>query len=453
MSQGEGGAGRPGAGAPPAGTPPTDGGEAGTAVAGQVGSGGQAGEDTSVGGAGGEAGAAPTGDGPVHGRVQSGREPVVGIRVVLGQEQTTTASDGSFTFATAPATYRLSVIHAATHVALVLDGMHGREPVVEFNSPFAQNRSANIHGRLAGATGTAAQFVQVAFTSQTRGCLGRSIMVGAGSAYDVEAYWNGAPSQSGRLWAIAFETETGDVDDLPKNYVGFAQAPLNISEGDQLGLPDGSSATDLTLSAPARQDLLGDVTLPAGYVLDGRSGLDVGPFLLPVKVAAKTGGAYSSVVPRAAELPVAVHFSASLIANGEQDSTLVARAVPTSGRLDFALPPAPKAVSPPNGAQGVTATTPFGWTPPSAKLVVRARFDIASWYIWRMTSEDGTTFPDLSAYGVPFPKGETGHFFVESFGPADDVDAAASLVYDDLGLTGPEYVRTFAGPRTFTIAP
>lgn len=417
--------------------------------AGEASTAGAAGETA---GAAGEGGAVDPGDGPVHGHVLFDREPVVGIQVVLDRAATTTGADGSFVFAAAPATYRLAIINAPSHMALVLDGMHGREPLVQFDYSL-QNRSAKIHGTLAGSTGTAAQFLQVGFVSQTHGAIGRSIMPGGGNAYDLEAYWNGAETQSGQLWALAYETNTGDVDDLPKSYLGFARAALSLSEGDDVGFPDGSPATNLTLSRlQGQDDLLGTVQVPSGYVVDGRSGLDVGPFTLPLDISGKSGGPYSSVVPRDAELPIAVHFSASLSEGGEYASTLMAHAIPASGPLNLELPAAPRPVSPANGAQGVTAATPFTWTAAPPGLVARARFGIGSWYIWRMTSGASTTIPDLSAYGVPFPKGETGSYSVQAFGPATNVDEAASLVYGDLGLSGTEYVATFAGDHTFTMA-
>src|SRR5258705_547151 len=80
-----------------------DPGSGGVPPAGQAGGAGQGGDSAGAPTAVGEAGMGSLLEGAVHGRAQFGREPVVGMLVVLDETTSTkTAADGSFTFATAP---------------------------------------------------------------------------------------------------------------------------------------------------------------------------------------------------------------------------------------------------------------------------------------------------------------------------------------------------------------
>lgn len=392
-------------------------------------------------------------EGTVVGHVQVGREPRAGVLVALGESSTTTDESGTFSFATAPASYQLVLVAPDQHRAWVFDDLQGREPLLQLGDVVSQNHASNIHGKLSGVTGGASRRLQLGFASEARGWLARLITSGTSVDYDLEAYWQGTLEQSGSLWAFSYEFSDSD-GDAPTKYLGYARRPLSIVAGGKLGEPDGSSETDLELAAvPAQRLLKGRVTAPEGYEVGNGTGIDIGPITVMYTKVSHDGGEYEGVVPQVPDMPVTARFGAVNSTLWGSSSSFMARRVPPSEDLDFELVASPDPLSPAPDEEGVTLDTVFSWKPPRAGLMMRVRFHLGDWYIWRMGSTNATTIPDLSVYGVSYPGSSGGQWLLQGIGPANDVDEAAELVFGNLGLSGELFMETSVSDQPFKTAP
>jgi hypothetical protein len=99
----------------------------------------------------------------------------------------------------------------------------------------------------------------------------------------------------------------------------------------------------------------------------------------------------------------------------------------------------------------VNGSTQFAWSSvPNSVYVLLAHPSGVFYSV--VTAQPSATIPDFSTLGLPFQKSDLFDWFVESFGPFADVDAASG----PQGLyrsTANDWNYTSSVPRTFTSAP
>lgn len=417
--------------------------------------------------AGGEGGVPTTPvNGAVLGVVKVGRAPLAGVAVVVDDQTTLTDADGEFAFADVGASYQVTLISAAAKVALILDGMTGRTPEIQFPVAPTFARTTTVDGFARSDVFKSPVWVtQVFFVSDEQELLASGATWN--SSFNLSAGWHGSASVHGTLWAIARNMIGGTPwwgAAASKELTLQAGEPIEIVEPEPQGTaghggepptegPDPTSPADLALTALASERALKcSVTAPEGFATEVR--LTVGPV---VQVSYENPSAPVTLrAPVGVGLPMAV--SAFAFDNSSSAFSRVTKPLPASGDMSFAIQAMAKPVLPIPNATGVTTTTEFSFTTPPDDTVARVTFTIAGWSIHRLTGEQKTTLPDLSGYGVGIPKGSKGTWSISARGPAKSVDEVASLISPassrELSSLGAEwsYSTNGTGPA-FTTAP
>ncbi len=157
------------------------------------------------------------------------------------------------------------------------------------------------------------------------------------------------------------------------------------------GTSAGTPANGGTASSQAGTAGTGGVTAGAG----GTGGVSVGAAGELGTAGEAGGGSVSSDVG-----------GTLLYGNGSPVSAAaieIGGTIAVTDTLDLAQPTPPEPSLPVNDATGVTSTTPFRWAAGSNALTYTQSLT-PTWTIYRIGLSSGTTFPDLSRFGIAFPK-------------------------------------------------
>jgi hypothetical protein len=222
--------------------------------------------------AGGSARAPAPGPGPVRGRVvdRQTRRALSGRTVVIGDERTTTAWDGSFSFEKIPGVYDLAVLDAKRDVVTIYRRLKRRDPLLvhggapEIPDEYRAAHSAKLFGSFTvGDRPLAAGASTFGFFSPALSVLGeRCAAAASGAPCDPLAlYWNGWERVDGEVVAIAIEDRgprSAERTRSSQALAGWAgRQPLTVT-------PSQAPTVALALAPMPARRVRADFVIPAG---------------------------------------------------------------------------------------------------------------------------------------------------------------------------------------------
>jgi hypothetical protein len=383
-------------------------------------------------------------------------QPVPGITVVIpGHAPVVTDASGRFVVQTVFLPYDALVIAAETNTATLYRGLKRTDPtllrLLHWPHPLGSlPRGADASGTVSGGAGYPEPALHETLVDH-RALLGDGSRTTANPT--TGAYvtapgvgWADAYSSPVVVRAVQYALGTGG---LPATFTGFGEHRFSLNDGAV------SAMQDVAMAAVPTGTLAGTVSVPASMTLQSTA---AGVAFAPLDVLWWTeftpASAFAVNVP---QVPGAT-FAAQARGNTPTGATTVTHqnlALPAAG-LQIDLFPPPATLLPADGAD-VTPGTLFSFTPvPNA--VYRVAFlypdssGLDSLAVYVVTAHDVVPFPDLSAYGLPFPPSEPYLWFVTAYGPLASVDAAAGP--DALWpSTVPVRFEAMTSPSDFTTPP
>jgi hypothetical protein len=380
--------------------------------------------------------------------VDNYRRPVPGAWVWLGVESVQTDADGRFRFASATASYDLTLTVATTNALGTAfreiwryEGLTRRDPTIQCFSGFSY-RSANLqlHVAMPGYPQAGGPLVVAGFASPDY----------IGSWYlDKRDFvpplltWSGPePTTAGQVHALAYHS---DALGVPTAFDAYEVVPAQL----------GAAATDLTLGlAPSE---VPGITLSgrvAGPGERARSDLVVQHFPDGAELAIpmRSGEAFTY---RAPALP---DSSTTLVLREGGFTPPYASAVIegfTSDRSDLALeiPRTPQLTAPGDGKSAVDQSTAFRWLLGEPRLAMLIAFNASSTDVLYVVTEDTETqLPLDGSFGYTPPAGTSfsWYVFTRDATSIDDVTADASHSLLASRWTTGHYAASV--PRTFVTA-
>jgi hypothetical protein len=331
--------------------------------------------------------------------------------VVLDGVETSSDSRGAFSVAGVDEEYDLIVVVPRTPIssgtAFVLEGLTTRTPVIGFN--VARDRYAIIRGEVLGASSPTE--AELGFFADSGDLLAQGSS--SGSNYSLRPEWLGPPTLAGTLYVLERDPESFAM-------TGFGQRALTLRNGILAG-GDTDRTTNIAVTAIEQMNVSGTVKVPKGLALQA---LDVQ--LLHTSVDCDpTAGAreFSCEVPRIVGPPLVLAATAEGLDGGSASSW---QPVPSTGQVDVSVPRLVTLLAPEVGA-GIDHETQFQFSPPPSGSVAQVVFNVGNWVIYRYTTASASALPDLSAYGVDLPSRATGFWSVDTYAPADTLEAALAL--------------------------
>lgn len=351
---------------------------------------------------------------------------VAGVPVfVTGKPSTNTDANGNFTFASVTIPYDITVITAASKLALVYKGLSRTDPTLVFLGLSAgTSRSATVAGKISGGAFTPNQpadhVTRVVYASQEGSGSTTTAIDGTFGPQSVS--WGGPATTTGSIYALQFQTSGG----LPvaAGYKGYG-----VKNG--VVLTDGNPLINQldTLQTIATAQLTGTVTTAAGYTIYAKvMSLKISNFAsLQIFSDPTTTGTLSYYTPNIAGTTMVFAVGARVGASGTSESVLFKPGIAagTSG-LAITLPASPEPSLPIAGATGIDTTVTFSWTA-YAGGVHLVLFDGGvgdpSYYI--LTAGTSTAIPNLQPSGLGLPLNKPYTWRVYGFAPFTNIDNAA----------------------------
>ena len=408
-----GGAGGSSAGMPATGgTTPSQAGTAGTGAT----AGGNAGGSAGVAGELGTAGEGGSVSSDVSGTLLYGDGiPVSATAIEIGGTIVVTDSAGGFTVPDVAPQYDAYVINAPTQEVFIYSGLSTRSPTFMLYGSLPNNRTANLNGQITGGAGfpnpTGHKLIMGADAAPYMYDLGSAAPAGPGFQF-ADMAWQGPATLQLNVSALQFSVNTSG---LPLGYDGQANAQMTVMDGQTVGKTDGSTAaTNLTLTPVTTRTLTGAISPVSDCKLTTEVYTNAGTILSD----APSTQSYSYLLPTALAGDYLTIFGSCKFKLEDAESTKQAfttAGIGSGNTLDLTLPTPPELSLPVQDATGVTSSTPFRWAAGSDPLTY-TQFQTPSWTIYRIGLSSGTTFPDLSRFGIAFPKATTVTWQVTSVG-------------------------------------
>lgn len=287
------------------------------------------------------------------------REPIPGAQVTIAGTTVTAGADGSFSIPGVTRPY-LAIVTVPSknevHEFVDLDRVDPVLPLLD--QTVTPPDGATVSGTLTGAgANTSTQLAEVAFASPEAHGIG-VLWQGDGPAFGpLPVTWSGPTTTQGTLLALKWSVgATG----LPDQYLGLAEAPLTLGDGQSV------PGADLSFQAVATSYLSGTITPPAGYSVAAKDlWLTAGPRTgMLLGIVSDSDDLFTFATPQAG-YPLGVEAKATL---GNASTTLYRAGLQPNQVIDMTLPAPPVLGSP--GTNDFGYATTFGWTPVAGTVSV-----------------------------------------------------------------------------------
>ena len=380
----------------------------------------------------------------VTGKVISGNKlPISNSAVVItGRPATTTDANGSFTVTDVTAPYDLTVV--SLKVSFTYRGLSRSDPTIVILLADIPPNNATVSGTISGGGSfplPANRVLNVSLSSPEVS-VPASLNITTG-AYMANPYWAGGATITMILRALQWDNNAAG---MPTTFVGY---------GEKTGVAITAGGTfagqNIAMTNVSTQNISGTVIVPAALVLNNKS-LSLafpnnGNMTLGTEVGTATAFTYG--VPAITGITLSVGALAG--SGGATSTALKAGIAPGTTGIALTLPDLMALSLPVNAATGVTTTTPFSWTPLSSAIYQMTLYgpgNQPSYLVF--TGGNSGTIPDLTALGLGLPKNTLYTWYITSYGPFANIDAAASAygIYPQ-----GDVIQSASSQRTFTTAP
>ena len=358
------------------------------------------------------------------------KRPVAGASVLIGAASTPTGADGSFTLNDVVTPYDVSVVVGSAKLAVVYQGLTRADPTVVLPSPDAPNRAATITGTVSGAVPTG-QVAQAAFGSSAAVVDNWSTVndwIPASGQITLKPAWHGASPIMGALHILRWTPgPTANHTQTPESFNGYLKIePVTLTDK---ATADVGSAS---LQALTAQAISGSVSVPSGYVHDGRALTfqfsDGASMTMYDAYRGQLEANFSYATPGGVGATVSLAASASA-STGETLYTCSPGHAPDATQVNVTLRAAPVANLPVDGASGVDTSTAFQWVAmggavhqvrfaPSGSTANAASYP--TFYVY--THGASATIPNLATVGLPLTGAITYTWQVVGLAPFASVD-------------------------------
>jgi hypothetical protein len=354
--------------------------------------------------------------------------PIAGAKVAIGSSLLATGADGTFTIADVAVPYDLAAFSLEKSCGTIYSGLNSSDVTVELPTtgspgPVATPYRASVRGQLSGGTGfpqPTGHDLRFLFSAPVDNSASIStVAVGADGTYQLGVEWFGSSTLSGTVQVVQW---LNDSNSYPASFDGVGFTDLTISS-DQVVI-----GKDIRLNSVPSGRVGGTVSVATGYSLGGRSlrALVAGGDSLLLRYESNLSG---SSLSSSYDYP---GFSAqglvlALTAFAQDASGAFAqgwRAGFAAGSpVDLALPAAPVIQAPETVGVGST----ISWT-----SLADSVYDVT---LKPLTAGTGPTLrivtgaakfqiPDLSSVGFTWPKSQSYHVDMVTFGPRKTDDVA-----------------------------
>jgi len=333
--------------------------------------------------------------------------PLAGLTVTSpGQAPVVSGVDGSFTLSDMTVPYDLVVVDTANSVGHRFEGLTAAEPRVMPISAIISGLTGDLSATVSG-TLTHASLIPVPANHGATVCLeglNGSVVacdyLGVGeSDYDLFPSWWQPDDLNVRVRAYVYEA---DASGKPTAIVAVGTAgPTLLSDSDNamvnVNLSDASGQASVTV----------DVSVPPGYDIANLSLVThYGQF---ASFALGTGGSDSAtetlIAPFFSGAPLTVLATGSPTAPDASSSTIAWSSGHMSGdSVDLDLPQPATAISPAEGATGITSSTVYSVANTSGGVLTYLLQPTGIGPVFATTTMAETaTFPDLATFGMGLP--------------------------------------------------
>jgi hypothetical protein len=376
--------------------------------------------------------------------------------IIPGKPSTNSDAGGNFSIANVTTPYDISVVNAASKVAIAYKGLTRTDPtLLFFGSSPGTGHTGNISGKISGGEFTpnqpATDVTNVAFASAATN--GYASTAANGTFGAINLTWYGPTATTGSLYAIQFTAGAGGLP-VASGYKGYG-----VRSG--IAVNDGSTLTNQfdTLQSVTTNQFTGTVTVPSGYVIGAK--------------AVYANVASSAIINLFTDYNATTNLSyytpgipgATLLLGASATKTGGGQGVTWRNGLAFgatgvsvSIVTPPEVSLPINAATGVDTTVTFTWTA-MAGGVHLVSFTAAgsnpAYYV--VTTGTSTTIPNMKPFGLGLPSATAYTWQIYGFGPFGSVDAAAGSAGFITGATAPltsgDAFFGISASRTFTTAP
>ncbi len=367
--------------------------------------------------------------------------PIAGETVVIesdgGTQTVVSDGDGGFSVPNVFTPYTATVVESTQ--AVQYQGLTRQNPSLNALLSLPQNHSSTLSGSFTGGSypeGPSANTVFLFSSPQTTASLGNQ----PSGNYSVPVTWAGPSTTVGTLYALQIQSgATG----LPTSYPGYGTVGVQFQDM-------GTLSQNIALSSVTTGTFSGAIeSVPSGYTLSfvavslvPASGVNMAAVF---DSSANTSFAYE--VPSISNTEISV-TAAATSAVGEF-SYILQTGLSANATVTLNIPAAPTLISPANAATGVTAATPFSWTPfPSGIHEFQATPTGSGPAFYIFTA---STSVDLADAGLPLPASAGYSWHVVGFAPLTTVDELAEpggITFLTIDLS-----QGYSATNTFTTAP
>jgi len=318
------------------------------------------------------------------------REPIAGAQVTIAGTTTAAAADGSFTVSDVTRPYDVVVTLPGMKEVHDFVGLNRANPVLPLlDQAVTPSDSASVAGTITNASANSAtQLAEVAFASPE--AHGSSVLwQNDGPGFGpFQVTWSGPSSTQGTLLALKWSVgPTG----LPEQYLGFASAPLSLSD------QQSATGANLQFQAVATSYLSGTIMPPSGYAISAKDlWMTAGPKSgMLLGIVADSDATFTFATPRAG-LPLGVEAKAT---SGNASTILYRANLQPNQVVDMTLP-APPALGAP-GTATFDHVTVFGWTAVPGTISVLWLTSTAGPNVYVYTAASNATLPAGSVLTLP----------------------------------------------------
>lgn len=362
---------------------------------------------------------APVGDGgggaPVTGTVVDPTGALVeGAKILVGTASTTSAADGSFTVADVPATYDLDLVSPDKTVTS-FRGLKTRAPRILIQA--TQQRIAPVTGSVTGLTQGPNEALQIFFAGNET--IDSYASGAVQPTYTSSISWKGEASATGALLGLAYTTDgNGTVTKL----VSLAPFSANTTVKAGVGVTKDLSFTTMTSASIAVT--LNFLTAGTTSLVFARMHTSFLPLAGHQYLTAKPASATSTTVPTLQfsgakydvgathEEVVGKEFVEAWVSNVDANATVTLTGLGSYGHIQ----------APPDGATGVSTTTPFTWTNAPGVFVLDVGCGSSGYSLRLVTAATNARLPDVSSLGLALPTNTQCNFSVSTYATHSSVD-------------------------------
>ncbi|MGO8968177.1 MAG: hypothetical protein ACLQDQ_01220 [Myxococcaceae bacterium] len=367
--------------------------------------------------------------------------PIAGETVVIesdgGTQTVVSDGDGGFSVQNVFTPYTATVVESTQ--AVQYQGLTRQNPSLNTLLSLPQSHSATLSGTFTGGfypEGASENTVFLFSSPQTTASLGDQ----HSGTYSVPVTWAGPSTTVGTLFALQIEN---GVTGLPMAYPGYGTEGVQFQDM-------GTLSQNIALSSVTTGTFSGAIeTVPSGYALSF-----IAVSLVPasgVNMAAVFDSSgttsFSYVVPAISNTEISV--TAAATSGLGEFSYILQTGLSANSTVMLNIPASPTLISPANAATGVTAATPFSWTPfPGGINEFQATPTGSGPAFYVFTA---ATTLDLADAGLPLPASAAYTWRVVGFAPLATVDELAEpggITFLTIDLS-----QGYSAVNTFTTAP